>query len=132
MGTWGTGNFDSDESSEYVDTIAAQLVTTINDCIADPARMALDADGEAVLMPSVDILALLFEHCHATPPSANDVREWRRRYLQVFDEQIDELVLDPNSGYKEERRRIIEDTFRRLEVHAQAFWSGQEVEQRGE
>src|SRR5213078_2312225 len=115
MGTWGVGNFDNDGAGDHVDMIIGQLEATIRDCLADEFKVMLDEDGESVLMPSVEILAVLCEYCKATPPTVEVIQGWQQRYLQVYDQQIDELVLDPKSGFKEQRRRVIVDTFNRLE-----------------
>lgn len=120
MGTWGAGNFDSDGALDYIGEIASGLTARIEACFADEESSALDEDGEGVLVPSVAILLLLCEHCAAAPPRPDVAGRWKRQYLTIFDDQIDSL--EPAPGYKQERRQVIEDTFRRLQARAAAFW----------
>ncbi len=120
MGTWGTGNFDSDGALDFVAELTNQLVGRIEQCFAE-GRANLDEDGEDVIVPSVQILSILHEHCDAAPPEVEMVSTWKQRYLLIYDEQID--ALDPQPGYKVERRRIIEETFDTLEKQARDFWS---------
>lgn len=109
MGTWGPGNFDNDGAADSLGAIAAQLERTIDECFADEDRSWLDEDGEAMLMPSVDLLTLLCEHRPVLPPPAGVIGGWRERYLAIFDEQIDGL--DPEAEFKVARCRMIEETF---------------------
>ena len=120
MGTWGTGNFDSDDALDFVFELTTQLVEKIELYFAKGATSLVE-DGEAVIMPSVQILSILREHCEAAPPEVEVVNTWKQRYLLIYDEQID--ALDPQPGYKAERRKIIEETFDTLEKQARDFWS---------
>lgn len=114
MGTFGEGNFDSDGALDYVNDLVNRLAATVTQCLADEDRSALDEEGETIVVPSVDIIALLCAHCSAVPPKEELVIQWRERYLRLYDEQID--ALDPKAGYKVKRRAVIEQTFDRL-VH---------------
>jgi len=111
LGTWGPGNFENDYALDYLSDIVAQLVRDIEDSFegtkADPDEL-----GEAVLVPSVAILILLCEHCHATSPRKEVVREWKHKYLQNWDAYIDQL--HPKPDFKLQRREIINATFDRL------------------
>jgi hypothetical protein len=114
MGTWNTGNFDCDGACEYLHSQFQQpLVKRIESIIADPKKIELDELGEDILMPSVELLALLYETYGGTFPEAATVRRWRDVYLAGYDRYIDSLL--PAPGYKEERRRVIQQTFDRLE-----------------
>ncbi len=75
-------------------------------------RFLLDEDAETELMPSIEILILLCEHCTGVLPEDLDVAAWKQRYLVLYDEQIDHLA--PVPGFKEERRAVIEKTLDRL------------------
>lgn len=121
MGTWGSGNFENDGALDYVGSIIDELSARIETCLADEESVALDEEGEAVVVPSVQIIALLCEHCKAAPPEADVVARWKEEYLAVFDEQIDHL--DPVVGFKERRREVILATFDHLEKEATNFWS---------
>ena len=120
MGTWAAGNFDSDGALDYVGSVIDRLVARINETFADEDMARLDEDGEAVIVPSVEIICLLHENCKAAQPRPSIVSSWKTRYLAIFDEQIGEL--DPAEGYAAERRGVIDTTFTRLETQARAFW----------
>jgi hypothetical protein len=120
VGTWGSGNVENDGAGDYAGGIIGQLEATIEDCLADEDRAALDEDGEAIPMPSVDLIAVICEHCREASPAVDVVQRWRDSYLRIFDEQVDGL--DPAPKFKQERRQVIVDTFARLEQYAQWFW----------
>ena len=120
MGTWATGNFDSDGALDYLATVMTGFTTIVTACLKDTSRAALDEDGESVLMPTVAIILSLLEYCKAAPPEPNLVADWSEKYLQIFDEQID--YLEPALGYKEARRQVIETTFQQLQAQAERFW----------
>lgn len=124
MGTWGAGNFENDGALDYLGNLVASLIATVNECLADPDRSSLDLGGEAVVMPSVDIIALLCERYDAPAPGESLVARWHEQYLRIYDEQIDSL--DPRPDYKEHRRATIEQTFERLESLAQQ-WAARET-----
>ena len=60
------------------------------------------------------------ERYNAEPPPAALVRQWREKYLEVFDRDIDGLK--PSPEFKAGRRKAIEKTFRWLESLADSFW----------
>ena len=74
MGTRGSGNFESDGALDYVGELMNQLVEKIEAGFTD-SRTNLDEEGEAVLMPSVQILSILHEHCNAAPPETQVISE---------------------------------------------------------
>ena len=114
MGTWNTGNFDCDGAHDYLrDVFQKPLVDRIKSIIGDPVAVRLDEQGEDVLMPSIDLLALLYETYGGTLPEVATVRRWRDKYLAGYDGYVDQL--SPSPGYKEERRRVIGQAFARLE-----------------
>ncbi|BDI28223.1 hypothetical protein CCAX7_002740 [Capsulimonas corticalis] len=121
MGTWGAGNFDSDGALDYISGVVDDLEGKIEDILTDEDRSALDEEGEGVLVPSVAILSALHETVQAPTPEPAVVARWRAQYLAIYDGQIDDL--DPDDGYKDERRQVIQSTFDKLETQAQAFWS---------
>jgi hypothetical protein len=131
MGTWGAGNFESDESLSYLDELIAQLVERIETCLSslehpserDEFSGSLDC-GEERLMPSVDIICLLCEH-YEEPPNIeiDQVIRWRDQYLAACDEHIDDY--GPKPEYKRERRQVIIETFEKLQGIV-TFWSDAE------
>jgi len=113
MGTWGAGNFDSDGASDFIFEQIDRYVALINEIFADEeSRFRLDEDAETELMPSVEILLLMCEHCNGVLPKGLDISAWKQRYLEMYDAQIDGL--EPVVGFKEERRAVIEQAFDRL------------------
>jgi hypothetical protein len=120
MGTWGEGNFDDDGALDYLAEVLRSLVQRIEDVFADEGRLMLDEEGEAILMPSVQIISTLCEHCGGVPPTEATVKKWRKKYLRIFDKQIDGL--SPKGDFKVRRRAVIENTFARLEEQARRFW----------
>lgn len=121
MVTWGAGNLDSDDAGEYLDSLMKQLVKTIEACLggkyvmypSDDDDDILGACGESMLMPSVDILALLCEN-YAVPLPVTEVvvQGWKDQYLRIFDRHINRYGIKPD--FKVRRRRVIETTFDRL------------------
>ncbi len=113
MATWTADNFGNDGARGFLAMQTAKLVGTINEVLADPERSELDEDGESLLMPSVEVLALLCERYNAVPPKPATVRQWRDKYLAVYDRDVDKLK--PTSELKAARRKVIDKTFRWLE-----------------
>jgi hypothetical protein len=120
MGTFAEHNFGNDGAMDYLSVLTAKLVATITEIMADPERLRLDEDGESMLMPSAEILALLCERYNAAPPKPTTVRQWCQKYLHTYDREIDALKPDPH--YKTARRKVIDNTFRWLEGLAESYW----------
>jgi hypothetical protein len=120
MKTKDTDNFANDGAMDYLAMLTAKLMATISEIVADEDRLGLDEDGESMLMPSVEVLALLCERYGAQPPKPAKVRHWSEKYLAVYDATIDRL--DPAPAYKAGRRKVIDKTFRWLESLAESYW----------
>jgi len=112
MGMWGSGNFENDAAADYRDDLVKSMIATMTEILDDEDRAALDEEGEGVVMPTVEIIAVLCEQCRADPPDVDTVNDWRDRYVQIFDDQIDGLA--PRDDFKAERRAVIVRTFERL------------------
>jgi hypothetical protein len=121
MRTQGDDNFANKGARDYRALLTTQLVATINAIVANPSRLELDEDGESMLMPSVEILALLCERTGAAPPKPALVRQWAEMYLDVYDDTIDGTK--PSAEYKAGRRKVIENTFHWLESLADSYWT---------
>jgi hypothetical protein len=129
MGTFSEddfGNFANDGARETLALWTAKLVATITEVMADDGRLAPDEDGESLLMPSVDILALLCERCGAVPPRPATVRQWADKYLATYDRRIDRRKPKPRPEFKAARRKVVGQTFRWLESVAEAHWGSEE------
>jgi len=112
MGTWSSGTFDSDGARDFLDDLQRGLVDRIEAVLADPVAIELDEQGEDVFMPAVEILTRLIESYGGVIPQASVVYRWRDTYLGVFDAYIPKLA---GPEYTQRRRKVIEDTFGRLE-----------------
>lgn len=120
MGRWGSGNFDDDGALDYLGELTDALEARIEEVLSDPDRAALDEEGEAVVVPTVQILSVLCEHCKASPSKPETVAEWKSRYLAVFDDEAPDYYSSPQ--FRAERRQVIASTFDRLEAQARTFW----------
>ncbi len=121
MATFGEDNFGNDGAMAYLAMLTARLVATITEVIGDESRLAPGEDGETMLMPSVEILALLCERYGAEPPRPEVVEEWSSKYLEAFDRAADRPKAKP--GFKAARRKVIENTFRWLGGLSESFWA---------
>ncbi|MGH9678068.1 MAG: hypothetical protein ACRD36_13270, partial [Candidatus Acidiferrum sp.] len=113
MPSWGDDNFSNDGAREYLELRAAQLVATISEIVANKQRMRPNEDGEGMLMPSVELLALLCERYGAVPPHLAIIRQWSDKYLNAFDKA--DTIAEPTPGFRVARRKVIQKTFRWLE-----------------
>jgi hypothetical protein len=121
MSEWSEDNFGNEGARDYLAMMTAKLVATIREVIADDERITPDEDGESLLMPSLEILALLCERCGAAPPRPAVIQQWRDKYLAAFDAGHQALNLDADS--LQARRRVIDNTFRWLESLSETYYS---------
>lgn len=117
MGTWGSGNLDSDGALDEVATRSARLMKQTwrrlrsrTSWEADEhAYDALFVDLETVL--ALDAAGLLSS---AEIPDAAALDATIQRWLVGWDAYFDGL--DPVGGFKAERRAVIEATFDRFKA----------------
>jgi hypothetical protein len=121
MGTFSADNFGNDGAQDYLAMQTAKLVATIKEVLADEERRRPDEDGETLLMPSVEILALLCERYGTAPPKPATVRQWGEKYLAAYDQGADRLR--QSAEFKAERRKVIDKTFRWLSSLAESHWA---------
>ena len=108
MGTWGAGNFQNDQSLDWLwSDVQKPLIEKLN---SETAKHD-ESSGEEI-MAAVEVLAVLCEQLNADPPKPLEVTAWRDAYLRAWESYID--ASDPKPGYKEERRAVIVNTFERL------------------
>ncbi|MBD2766876.1 DUF4259 domain-containing protein [Hymenobacter sp. BT664] len=111
MGTWGSGNFDSDDALDYLSDIANPLVEKLMEVVENPELA--DADEESNhCMAAVEILTMLSQYYSDTRLNPQFVADCRRTVLTQWDETIDEL--DPDPDYKVARRQVMEQSFDKL------------------
>jgi hypothetical protein len=121
MGTWGTGNFDGDSPRDFLADMVGRWEQIIDQVLAgqmpDEAELlgfhpGLDV-GENCLIPTIEIILAAAEKLPCDYlPSAEKVSRWSEQYLQLYDHEINSW--DPSPGHKEERRRVVAETFARL------------------
>jgi hypothetical protein len=119
MDEWTEDNFGNPGARDYLAVLTARLVAAIREVLADKERLDPDEDGESLLMPSVEVLALLCERYAAEPPRLTTVKQWHVKYLAAFDAGID--AMKPTAEFKAARRRVIVNTFRWLEGLAESY-----------
>ncbi|MER5614185.1 MULTISPECIES: DUF4259 domain-containing protein [unclassified Streptomyces] len=115
MGTWGSGNFDSDTAADHLSGITGRLVSEIEEAMAgDPVGLEPDEyDGVAVPC-NVELLCLMAEQNHvgASVPEPVVAEGWKKTFMDVWERTIDGL--EPEPEYKEDRRAELIRTFDRL------------------
>ncbi|MFE6667701.1 DUF4259 domain-containing protein [Streptomyces sp. NPDC057697] len=120
MGTWGSGNFDSDTAADHLSGITGRLLSEIEEAMAgDPVGLEPD-EYEGVTVPcNIELLALIGEQGHVgvTLPEPAVVEGWKRTFMDVWERTIDGL--EPEQGYKEDRRAELIRTFDRLATLAE-------------
>jgi|SRR5215813_2304067 len=130
MGSFGPGNFDNDAALD-----ARQEVI---DYLADAVREFVESDGFCVedidsAIAYVAMLNAILLHTNSSPVEPTDpellsflkgmggsgeldiaeVTSWKEKVLQVYDDEIDELLPEPE--YKKRRRRVIAEALGQLE-----------------
>jgi hypothetical protein len=118
MGTWGAGNLDSDNASDYlVLEIFGPLQTQILSVLENSSSAEADEDGDATIV-AVDALATLCAHFGYTSRiNKATLQSIREQFLEIWSESMDGL--DPVEGHKEARQAEIEKTFDRLLEYAE-------------
>lgn len=119
MTIWTEDNFGNDGARQFLEMQVTRLVGTIHSIVNSEERLAPDDDGESMLMPCVEVLALLCERYDVAPPKAAAIQGWHRAYLAAFDAGFEEM--QPPTGLKAKRRRKIEQTFRWLESLSESY-----------
>jgi hypothetical protein len=74
--------------------------------------MEPDERSSALMMCNVELLWLIGRHVGLSQLKLDEVEGWKQKYLEVWDGYIDGLK--PKAGFKEERRKVIAETFDRL------------------
>lgn len=123
MGTWGPGNFDSDNASEFLDSFVKNLVETIRNTLDFHTNDKSDdwffeSYGESQLMPATDLLLTIMAKYDPAVNSLTgltdvEVNAWKQKYLKIFDDVI--VRYSGDEKYMGERRKVIKTTFDELE-----------------
>ncbi|WP_335939050.1 DUF4259 domain-containing protein [Streptomyces sp. PTD5-9] len=115
MGTWGSGNFDSDTAADHLSGITGRLLSEIEEAMAgDPEGLEPDDYWGVVVPCDIDLLCLIAERAHVgvTLPEPAVAEAWKTTFMDVWERTIDGL--EPTEGHKEERRAELHRTFDRL------------------
>lgn len=125
MASRGVDNFGNRGARDYLALRMAQLVANVSEVVASKDRIRPDEDGESMLMPSVELLALVCERYGAAPPKPETVKQWSEKYLRAFDRADAFGAADP--AFRAARRKVIDQTFRWLEGLSVSHWQEEEV-----
>jgi hypothetical protein len=117
MSDWTEDNFGNEGARDYLSMLIARLVANVSEVVNDAERLAPEEDGESILMPAVEVLALLCERYDAAPPRPATVKGWHEKYLAAFDA----AKIKAPATFKAARRKVIENTFRWLEGLAESY-----------
>ncbi|MET9656597.1 DUF4259 domain-containing protein [Streptomyces sp. NPDC006510] len=120
MGTWGSGNFDSDAAADHLSGITGRLVSEIEEAMAgDPVGLEPDEYYGVTVPCNVELLCLIVEQNHvgASVPEPAVVEGWKKTFMDVWERTIDGL--EPKQEYKEDRRAELIRTFDRLAALAE-------------
>lgn len=113
MGTWSHGNFDNDTALDWLADITGQLIDEIAEALDSPEALQA-GESESDLVPCrIELLCAIAEgSMHPLWPDLQTLEQWKATYLQAWDQSIDEL--EPEEGYKQDRRIAIIETFDRM------------------
>ncbi|WP_018350335.1 DUF4259 domain-containing protein [Longispora albida] len=115
MGTWGSGNFDSDTAADHLSELVERLLGEVEAAMAgDPAGLEPDEYWGVAVPCNLELLCLLAERGHVgvNLPEPATITGWQETFLAVWDATIDGL--EPKPDYRQERRKVLVATFDRL------------------
>jgi hypothetical protein len=112
MGVWGAGNFANDQALDYAHELVDRMIEQVEEAVASEHGLEPDEPDSVRVMCNVELMWLIGRHAGLSRPEAETAEVWKDRYLAVWDAHIDGL--DPEPGFKEERRAVVVATFDRL------------------
>ncbi|WP_197371981.1 DUF4259 domain-containing protein, partial [Streptomyces clavuligerus] len=115
MGTWGSGNFESDTAADHLSVVTARLVSEVAEAMAgDPVGLEPDEYWGTAVPCNLELLHLIAAQGHvgAELPKAAVVEAWKRTFMAVWERSIDDL--EPSQDFKERRRALLLETFDRV------------------
>ncbi|MFJ6573826.1 DUF4259 domain-containing protein [Streptomyces sp. NPDC091292] len=115
MGTWGSGNFDSDTAADHLSDLTGRLVSEITEAMAgDPVQLEPDEYWGVALPCNLELLHTIAARGYvgAEVPDAEVIEGWKKTFMAVWEATIDDL--GPSPAYKEERRGVLNRTFDQL------------------
>ncbi|MGP2439700.1 DUF4259 domain-containing protein [Streptomyces sp. JW3] len=114
MGTWGSGNFESDTALDHLSMVVDRLVTEVTDAMTgDPVALEPDEYWGVAVPCDLELLHTLARAGHTTGlPDPETIEDWKETFMAVWEATIDGL--EPSPAYKEERRSVLNRTFDQL------------------
>lgn len=116
MGTWGSGNFDSDPAHEHLTMIVDRLVDEVAEVMAadDPVQLEPDEHWGVAIPCNLELVCALYDAGYVADsmPAAEVVEGWKETFVGVWERTIDGL--GPSEEWKRERRAILVATFDRM------------------
>ncbi|MFB7470667.1 DUF4259 domain-containing protein [Kitasatospora sp. NPDC056184] len=115
MGTWGSGNFESDTALDHLSIVIDRLVTEVAQAMAgDPVELEPDEYWGVAVPCNLELLYTLVQSGHSAHhlPEAHVITQWKAAFMAVWERTIDGL--EPVPGFKEERRSVLNRTFDQL------------------
>lgn len=115
MGTWGTGNFDSDTAADHLQLVTSRLVAEVAEAMSgDPVEIEPDEYWGVAVPCNLELLHLIAQQNHvgAELPDPDTIADWKSRFLAVWNDAIEDLA--PQPGYREQRRAVLVRTFDEL------------------
>lgn len=120
MGVWGAGNFDNDMAGEFLDELKMQLIRNVEEAISHNMDIDLDEQFDGLVMPSVDVLITICEQYEVSPMlDTTKVTQWKKFFLSYYNTTIDQY--GAKEPYKQNRRKVIEQTFDKLEALSREY-----------
>ncbi|MFJ8430927.1 DUF4259 domain-containing protein [Kitasatospora sp. NPDC094019] len=119
MGTWGSGNFESDTALDHLSAVVGRLVGEVAEAMAgDPVELEPDEYWGVAVPCQLELLHVLAQAGHAGGelPPAEVVEGWQETFMAVWERTIDGL--EPKPEYKVERRKVLNRTFEQLAAAA--------------
>jgi hypothetical protein len=115
VGTWGSGNFDSDTAADHLADLTDRLIAEVATAMSgDPVEIEPDEYWGVAVPCNLELLHLIAQQDHvgAELPDPGTIAEWKSSFLSVWEKSIDGL--EPADGYKEQRRAVLVRTFDQL------------------
>ncbi|MFF2660017.1 DUF4259 domain-containing protein [Kitasatospora sp. NPDC058032] len=115
MGTWGSGNFESDTALDHLSLVIDRLVDEVAQAMAgDPVELEPDEYWGVAVPCNLELLFSLARAGHGAGdlPEARVIMQWKTTFMAVWERSIDGL--EPSPGFKEARRSVLNRTFDQL------------------
>ncbi|MFE7492215.1 DUF4259 domain-containing protein [Kitasatospora sp. NPDC057541] len=115
MGTWGSGNFESDTALDHLSTVIDRLVDEVAQAMAgDLVELEPDEYWGVAVPCNLELLLSLARAGHGVGdlPEAHVIMQWKTTFMAVWERSIDGM--EPAPGFKEERRAVLNRTFDQL------------------